>query len=186
MCPYLLSLIKVGSLWYVLTAYVWSRGMSVAAYNRPPPTVLKMLMAASRQFMWTGKVTSGTNARSSASEFPTGSRPTESLTASKADMGHGYPDPGLQIDAQCAMWVQKVLRPWRANLRGTEDMSWYDIGVYWMRLAFGVPDALDVDYAITVREGLLHGQDLSWCQRSRWAWGALSPLISGTMHSNRL
>ena len=70
---------------YVLTAYVWSRGMSVAAYNRPPPTVLKMLMAASRQFMWTGKVTSGTNARSSASEFPTGSRPTESLTASKAD-----------------------------------------------------------------------------------------------------
>jgi hypothetical protein len=22
---------------YVLTAYVWSRGMSVAAYNRPPP-----------------------------------------------------------------------------------------------------------------------------------------------------
>ena len=26
----------------------------------------------------------------------------------------------------------------------------------------------------------------TWCQRSRWAWGALSPLISGTMHSNRL
>ena len=153
---------------YVLTAYVWSRGMSVAAYNRPPPTVLKMLMAASRQFMWTGRVTSGTNARSSASEFPTGSRPTESLTASKADMGHGYPDPGVQIDAQCAMWVQKVLRPWRANLRSTEDMSWYDIGVYWMRLALGVPDARDVDYAITVREGLLHGQDLSdHARRSR-------------------
>ena len=27
---------------------------------------------------------------------------------------------------------------------------------------------------------------LSWCQRSRRAWGALSPAISGTMHSNRL
>ena len=29
-------------------------------------------------------------------------------------------------------------------------------------------------------------QIYAWCQRSRWAWGKLSPLISGTMHSNRL
>ena len=32
----------------------------------------------------------------------------------------------------------------------------------------------------------LFPQCMPWCQRSRRAWGALSPTISGTIHSNRL
>jgi hypothetical protein len=43
-----------------------------------------------------------------------------------------------------------------------------------------------VDLARTWCGGATLTRATSWCQRSRWAWGKLSPLISGTMHSNRL
>ena len=44
-----------------------------------------------------------------------------------------------------------------------------------MRSALGVPDAADVDYAITVREGLLRGLDLAEKARRSRSQGKLTP-----------
>jgi hypothetical protein len=160
---------------YTLNAYVWSKGRAVGAYVSPPPTKLKMLTAASKQFIWKGRISNGTTTSSTAGEFRSGSRPVATLVEKHQHAGMGWLLPPVQLDAQHAMWVIKLMEPRRAN-KDAVEWAWYDLVVTHLRRALGVPPALDAELATVVREKLAHGHDLSHRVRLAHRRGRLSAL----------
>lgn len=59
--------------------------------------------------------------------------------------------------SECALWIQKLLVPRRANIPGTENVwAWYDIGVRCMMQVLNVEGSGDVDYLTVVAEHLIH------------------------------